>query len=202
MFPKVILLDLDGPLWSDRVIRHHPANDPKHPKLEHLQNKMIEFGDTFCAAGLTYWKMDDVAVGMLNKIMEIEPTIKTVISSSWRELVSRETMEYIFFMNDLRLDLHKDWCTTIPPPVDMYSNWARGGLYKSDRLIQCQQWIEAHKDEISDYVILDDPGSGGSLISDNMVQSVGLKPENVVIVNYEVGMEIDHYLTMFHILTK
>lgn len=196
MLPRVLLLDLDGPLWSDRVIKHHPENDMKHPKLEHLRNKMIENGDTFCASTLTYWKMDDVAVGMLNKIMEIQP-FKTVISSSWRELVSKETMEYIFFMNNLNLDLHRDWCTDLRPQGHTY-----GTREYHDRLAEVQRWINRHKDEIDDYVILDDPGSGGSLISEGMVSSVGLDPSKVVIVNYEVGMELDHYTTVFDILTK
>lgn len=194
--PTVLLLDFDGPLWSDRVIKFHPENKDKHPKMEHLRNKMIEFGDTFVAATLTYWKMDEVAVGMLNHLMEVKP-FKTVISSSWRELCSKETIQYILFMNNLKLDLHHDWLTDIRP-----AGFSYGSKAYSDRLSDVHRWIVQHKDEISDYVILDDPSSGGSLTDDKLVKQVGLDPSRVVIVNEEVGMEIDHFLTIKEILDR
>jgi hypothetical protein len=194
---RILLLDFDGPLWSDRVIRYHPDNnDNNHPTLINLREKMIENGDTFVARIVTYWRMDDTAVGMLNNIMKIQP-FKTVVSSSWRDLCSKETIEHIFAINNLQLDLHDDWHTELSPT----GHSTESKMYE-DRLIQCQRWIKKHQDEIDDYVILDDPGSGGSLISDSMCESVGIDPDKVVIVNYEIGLEIDHYLEIHNILTK
>jgi hypothetical protein len=196
MTANVLILDFDGPLFSDRVIRHHPDNRTNHPNFQRLYEIMQENGDTFGASILTYWKMDEVAVGMLNSLMEIEP-FETVISSSWREFCSRETIEYMFFLNNLKLKLHRDWCTDLRPQGHTY-----GSREYHDRLSEVHRWIERHKDEIKDYVIVDDPGSGGSLIHDGHVTSVGLNPKNVVICNYEVGLELDHYETMKEILLK
>jgi hypothetical protein len=186
----------DGPLWTDRVIRHHKDNHYQNDTLKKLQNQMKVNGDTFAASITSYWRMDETAVHMLNKIMEVQ-TFKTVVSSSWREFCSRETIEYIFELNGLNLTLHDDWCTTIPVSGGMYSSQV-----SRDRLSLVREWLTKHQDEVMVYAILDDPGSGGSLISPNLVRSVNLNPDNVVIVNPDTGIESDHYLTLFHILTE
>lgn len=193
---RILFLDFDGPLWSDRVIRHHKDNHHQNDTLRKLQNKMKENGDTFAAAITSYWRMDETAVHMLNKIMDVQ-VFKTVVSSSWREFCSRETIEYIFELNDLNLVLHDDWCTTIP-----VSGGAYGVQVSRDRLSIVNDWIVSHKDTILDYAILDDPGSGGSLISPGLVRSIDLDPDNVVIVNPEIGMELEHYNILFEVLTK
>lgn len=189
---RVLFLDLDGPLWSDRVIRHHPDNDTSgHPKYKAIRDIAIQNGDTFLASCLTYWKMDDVAVHFLNKLMPFT----TVISSSWRELASKETLEYIFEVNNLKLQLHSDWSTKATPRL----GWE---FYRqNDRLGQIVEWFNRHKDEISDYAILDDPSSGGSLVSDGLVRSVGLDPTKVILVNPEIGLELEHCIRLQELLT-
>lgn len=191
---KVLFLDFDGPLFSDRVIKYHPDNHTRHPKHLKLYEFMQDAGDTFGASLLTYWKMDEVAVHALNQIMEITP-FKTVVSSSWREFCSKETIEYLFFLNNLKLDLHNDWMTDLRP-----TGFSYGTKAYVDRLAEVSAWINRHKDEILDYAVLDDPGSGGSLISEGHVASVGMDPKKVVIVNYEVGLELDHITTLRDLL--
>jgi len=129
----------------------------------------------------------------LNKLMELKP-FKTVVSSTWRELFGRLSIEELFVINNLKLELHDEqWCTPLGEKR-MYG-------YSGDRLHQIWEWIEGRKDEILDYVILDDPSSGGNLSSDGMVASSGLRVRNVILVDPNIGIEHWHYNRMKDILT-
>ena len=192
---NILFLDFDGPLFSDRVINHHPDNCLSSPRLDYLKGFTSCNGDTFGAKVLTYWKMDETAVGMLNKLMKLNP-FETVVSSTWRSLFGRLSIEELFRVNDLNLVLHDtQWCTEL----DISSS--RNYMSHDDRLIQIYRWINARKDEILDYAILDDPMSGGSLSSDNMVESLGLKSKNVILVDPNIGIENWHYNRLRDILT-
>jgi len=192
---KILFADFDGPLWSDRVIRYHPDNtNATHPKREIIAEAMRQNGDTMAAHCLTYWKMDEVAVGMLNWLMEYDH-FYTVVSSTWRELCTRDTIECIFRMNDLRLELHDDWAT------DAHTSKYVGGWYgtsssSDNRLKQIARWVDKNKEIVDDYLILDDPSSGGSLIDENAVRWAKLDPSRVVIVDPFIGMEISHFEQM------
>lgn len=192
---KILFLDFDGPLFSDRVILHHKDNESlKNPTMLDFFNTLNKNGDTFAATCLSYWKMDDCAVNILNKLMQISP-FKTVISSSWRELCSLESIQYLFELNGLNLDIHDDWMTETN---HINNHW---GVEGHDRLIQIKRWIELHKDEICDYVILDDVLSGGSLINESKLKSLQINPERVIIVDHNIGLEHEHWLTLKDILS-
>lgn len=188
---NVLFLDFDGPLWSDRVIYHHPDNtDENHPTRFALKEAMIANGDSFGAASLTYWRMDAVAVHMLNQIMEIQPFF-TVISSGWRDFCSRKTIEHILDLNGLNLQLHQHWMTDLRPPDGDYDIFQRPP--KEERGHQISRWLKNHDGEVRNYAILDDPGSGGSLIDDSFVRHIGLSPNHVVLVDHAIGMERFHF---------
>lgn len=194
---NVLILDFDGPLWPDRVIKHHPLN--RNPvETERIQRLMVANGDSFGAAALTYWKMDETAVGMLNQIMEIQP-FYTVVSSSWRDFCSKETILMLFEENGLNLQLHEHWMT---PLIDrgMYGGYY--GAKDQDRLLEISRWVANHKDTLGEFAILDDPGSGGVLMDDNHVRHAGIDPARVVLVDYTIGMELEHFRQLRDILTK
>lgn len=191
---KVLFLDFDGPLWPDRTIVHHPGNRNKE-KLNWAKEVMIQNGDSFGAEIISYWKMDDVAVGMLNTIMEIEP-FYTVVSSSWREFCSKETVDYLFFMNNLKLQLHpRAWLTDIPR--EGYSPNSREYV---DRSTLIRRWLDTHRDNITDYVVLDDKDSGGLLPRADKMQLLGLDPKKIVIVDYQMGISPDDYHQLCSVL--
>lgn len=151
---------------------------------------MIANGDSFGASSLTYWRMDAVAVHMLNQIMEIQPFI-TVISSSWRDFCSRRTIEHILDINGLNLRLHEHWMTDLRPPSGPYNIFQL--IPPEERGHQISRWLKNHEGEVRNYAILDDPGSGGSLIDDGFVRHIGLNPDNVVLVDHTIGMEQFHF---------
>ena len=188
---NILFLDFDGPLWPDRVIKHHPDNrNMNHPARLDLIEMMNDNGDTFGAATITYWRMDETAVGMLNQIMEIQPFV-TVISSSWKEFCSRDTIEYIMDINGLELELHQHWA------ADYRGMCSKG----ENRGLAISKWLSDHRDEVGSYAVLDDPGSGGDLIDDSFVRHIGLQSENVVLVNYMIGMELEHFTQLRGLLT-
>jgi len=189
---NILFLDFDGPLWSDRVTEFHPDNlDLDHPRRGIIHDTMVLNGDTFIAQILTYWKMDDIAVGMLNTLAELY-TFKTVVSSSWREICSRDTIECIFKQNNLNITLHSHWATdSHRDPLD---------VHVTDRLLQIKRWIDQH--DVRNYAIVDDPESGEALNDPNMVTQYGLDPNNVIIVDPSIGLELKHYYRMRQILSR
>jgi hypothetical protein len=176
---KILFLDFDGPLFSDRVIKFHSQNSYTNDTLRKFNNRCIDNGDTFGAKTTSYWKMDEVAVGMLNTLMDIS-NFRVVVSSTWRQLFSRESIEYLFLLNDLRVVLHDDWCTRLRENINMYeSQYSR-----HNRRTEIEEYISRHS--IEEYVILDDPSSGMDLTEHK-------QQDRVVLVNPSIGMELEHY---------
>ena len=192
---RVLFLDFDGPVWPDRVIKFHPDNRPNNPNLQLIIREMELNGDTFGARMMTYWRMDETAVGMLNNLMEIQP-FYTVVSSTWREFCSKETIQLLFDENDLKLQLHEHWMTPL-------ASTFRESFVNKDmlRLLEIKRWLANHDETVGPYAVLDDPSSGGVLIDDNHVRGVGLDPQAVVLVDPFIGMEIFHYDQLRKLLT-
>lgn len=136
----VLFLDFDGPLFPERQIQHSPTMDEYPGKL-----KFHPF--------ISYWEMDRISVRQLNKLYSIYP-FDTVVSSTWKDFVSREQVEELFSVNDLNLKLHEDWATT--------SN----GRVTAQRVHEIKWWLDDHivGDKKLAHIILDDPWSGSSLL--------------------------------------
>jgi hypothetical protein len=162
---KVLFLDFDGPLFSDRVILHHPANK-KVPDDLKFSSYML------------YWKMDEVAVGMLNKLYQ-RTYFELVISSTWRTLFTKEQIATILEVNDLKIPLHENWCTPYR-------------LSYTSRAHDISSWLGSN--EVKDYIILDDPLSGDGL------QDCTL--DNIILVEPEIGITIDDFLKMQNIVNS
>lgn len=193
---RILFLDFDGPVWPDRVTKFHPDNRPGNHNLRSITQEMERNGDTFGASMMTYWRMDETAVGMLNNLMEIQP-FYTVVSSTWREFCSKNTIQLLFDENDLNLQLHQHWMTPL-------ASTFRGEYLSKDmlRLMEIKRWHANHIDTVSHYAVLDDPSSGGVLMDDAHVRGVGLDPNNVVLVDPFIGMEIFHYEQLKKLLTS
>lgn len=192
---RVLFLDLDGPVWPDRVTKFHPDNTMDNHNFQLIISEMEKNGDTFAACMMTYWRMDEVAVGMLNRLMDIQP-FYTVVSSTWREFCSKDTIQMLFDENDLNLQLHQHWMTPLAATF-------RGDFVNKDmlRLLEIKRWLANHSDTVSHYAVLDDPSSGGVLVDDSHVRGVGLDPNAVVLVDPFIGMEIFHFDQLRKLLT-
>lgn len=192
-YPAVLLLDFDGPLYSARAINHMEQNrDPV--MIGRVAESMREMGDHEAAANLSYWKMDPVAVDMLNGLMQLYP-FETVISSTWRRDCSISTIKYLFDINGLKLKLHEHWRTDLPPPGHT------PGTYRYiDRLTHVSQWIKEHEHTVGSYAVLDDWDSGDSLQDPVLVRNAGLDPSKIVLVDYFNGIGHEDYLRLKELL--
>lgn len=159
---NILFLDFDGPLFSNRAIVTIPENSKPSTIPVGLQNNSI----------ISYWKMDPLAVQMLNTLYDYHP-FTTVISSMWGNFLSKEEVLCLFFQNGLNLHLHENWVT--PRKTN------------SDRANEISWWIDRNPHK--DYIILDDPASGGYLSSAEALIEFNIKPERVFLVDTDNGID-------------
>lgn len=113
---KIIFLDMDGVLC---VPRYNVAVNRIHER------------DVIDPAG----------VGFLNRLLEVDPTIKFVISSTWRKVYTSEELLAHLQAAGFTGEFHNDWKTGRHP--------------KGHRGLEIQEWLEHHP-EITEYIIIDD----------------------------------------------
>lgn len=183
---NVLFLDFDGPLFPQRVLRFHPDNHKPYPGKLSPNRKDIR-----------YWRMDEVAVAMLNRLYN-KHQFETVISSTWRLFCDKEYIEELFEVNGLELKLAEDWAT---------NNYT---FRSCRRLEEVNDYVMSHS--VDDCIILDDKMSGSSLHHFNQssehYEELGKNPfsklnaKNVIIVDYSVGIEEAHYWRMLDIVKR
>lgn len=169
----VLFLDFDGPLFPDRQIRHSPSMQ-FYPGVLGLHE------------WITYWQMDETSVRQLNALYDIYP-FDTVVSSSWKNFVTKEQVEELFEVNELNLHLHKNWCT--PEKLSSY------------RCNEISWWLDEYTVDgvCPAHIILDDPMSGSSLDAGNHMLFGFDKP---LFINPDVGIDSDIYNIMHKIVTS
>ena len=162
-----------------RVATHHPAQQTPYPGRVELH----EF--------ISYWKMDEVAVSMLNFLYELDQ-FDTVISSSWKKLCGKSEVEDLFATNGLILHLGNDWCTQ-----------NLSSTRYCTRASEIELYIKDHP-SITDYLILDDKDSGSSLdaqftepyMSGGNRRPHTLNQERIFLVNPDTGIDSNTYRMM------
>lgn len=117
---KIIFLDFDGPLIPMRAWMLNPLGKTK-----------IE-------------KFDPLAVAFLLYVLEADPSVRLVISSSWRDGGYDFVVQSLEYNGISRQYLHTDWATPLLVNHSM-----------KDRPIEILDWLHRHP-EIQDYVVIDD----------------------------------------------
>jgi hypothetical protein len=145
MTTPIIFLDFDGPLFSTRAMLF-PENKLHAKMPEHLKDVLHPF--------ISYWRMDPIAVTMLNQAIEIT-NAEVVISSTWRELHTKEEILALFDVNGLKVVLHDHWCT--PRNTESGSHLTKYHPHRS-RFEEIQDWLNEHP-EIVKWVSIDDDTS-------------------------------------------
>lgn len=165
MQKNVIFLDFDGPLYPSTV---HMFPENKNPEYDLIH------------PFISYWKMDPVAVAMLNELSE-RFKFEVVLSTSWCSLVSeKDAYERLFDTNGLKLKLHKEWMTP---------------RFRKNREEQIEDWIQSNNP--NDYVIFDDTES-----SDNIILSEFIDQSRVFIIDYHNGILYRDYQRLLDIMMK
>jgi len=85
--------------------------------------------------------LEPAGVGFLNRLLEVDPTIEFVISSTWRKVYTHERLLKHLQDAGFTGKFHVDWRTGQHP--------------KGHRGLEIQEWLTNHP-EITDYLIIDD----------------------------------------------
>lgn len=183
MKEKILFLDFDGPLFSNRIIRYHPGNTYMNPAVKFIRDQ-CERIDPVIAQGVSYAYMDPASVGILNRLQDYHK-FYTVISSTWRSFMDKRGVLELFKLNDLDLVLHDDWCTP-------FSN-------SCVRMGDIYQWCSDRRGaDYYDWIIIDDISSGTTLGNPYLVEELFGEgtSERVVMVDEEIGLVPKHYIRM------
>ena len=177
---KVLFLDFDGPLFSDRMVKFHPDNTYNNKGVTHIRELVREMSP-LVANSVDYAHMDPASVNMLNRLQD-QYGFLTVISSSWKHFLSKAGICDLFNINDLLLPLHDSWVT----PKGKAGN----------RLGDIHDWFEENGGiDKYDWIAIDDPISGGNIADQYIVE--GYLGEDTfkrcIIVDPEVGLTTHDY---------
>lgn len=164
---NIIFLDFDGPLFPNRV--SFTQGDFKSIKLK--ANELGLGSNTF------FWKMDDVAIGMLNKLNS-KFDISFVISSSLAKNHSKNVIENWLKFNGFLGELNNDWTSSSKETIS--------------RLEEIEAWLK--RNHVSDsYIIIDDEVSAPEMKNIQLVNSSSLKINRIVLISPENGILMSHY---------
>jgi hypothetical protein len=171
----VLFLDFDGPLFPDRYISFHRDNRRPYPGS-------VEMPDI-----VSYWKMDPLAVEMLNFLNDTFK-FQTVVSSSWKRFIDKDQCIDLFNTNGLGLSLADDWAT-----IELRDRpWKSCG-----RAAEISEFVNRHS--IEEYIIIDDPMSGSSLDDQN---GHNLAEDRIILINPDLGLGTHDYRQMINIVKK
>ncbi len=169
----IIFLDFDGPLYPKKALFLKENNGQE--SIEMCQNLDLH-------PSVKYWKMDPCAVSMLNKLFE-KNNVKVVVSSSWANpiLHNKEQIVNLFKENGLNASLHNNW------------NTAKKGSHRTEDIYL---WLEDNKEEVEDYIILDDNISAPEMEKHEIVKNFKIKPSNIFLVSFNDGIEYQHFISI------
>lgn len=170
-YPHIVFLDLDGPLFSGRALLMPENNGHESEILKQL--KLHPF--------VSYWKADPVAIAMLHELHKIRP-YHFVISSSWADdnQHNKEQIERLLKINDVNINLHKDWRTP--------------RTKEKDKVKEVSMWLENNK--YADYMVLDDWDSGDKFANDTLLRKNNLNKFKIVLVDAEEGITMKDFYKM------
>jgi len=179
MKKETLFLDFDGPLFPSRWVRYHAGNNKPYQGRVKMTDRV------------NYWVMDPMSVELLNFLHNIFP-FQTVVSSSWRRFVTKEQCEDLFLTNGLKLHLADNWCTA--------ETERRMSDYKCYRAPEIKEYI--NKNKITEYLILDDDGSGSSLREVLNGEESPLNKNRIVLVDEDLGIGSNQHRSMLSIVKQ
>jgi cellulose biosynthesis protein BcsQ len=178
---RVVFVDIDGPMVSDRTIRFDPKNKSNHPTVQDFIAKHCDEGD-FAARVITYIHFDTVAVGMMNELYDQYP-YEMVLSSSWFHIINEKQTRALFEYNGIKAPWHKRWNTP--------------RRFNSTRGEEISWWLKENSSY--DYIVLDDPSSFPDSSDPNVLRQFDIDPDYCIIVDPFIGLEYHHFDQMKNI---
>lgn len=172
MYKNVVFIDFDGPLYPKRVFLMEENKGIVPPqKCKDLNLYPL----------INYWKMDSMAVAMLNNMGEYYDSI-FVISSSWSEIHQRSELQNLLAENGFTGVIHDDWS------LDLNNDLSRAERIKL--------WLDNHPEFSKYYLIIDDKVSAPEMVHSELMLDYGLDPERIFLVSTENGILMGDYHRM------
>jgi hypothetical protein len=170
---KVIFLDIDGVVATQRSYTkqntawYGVSNESKIPKIREGKRSREAYMPDF---NLENWPFDEAAVTILHNIVCDHEDVKIVMSSTWREGQTVESLSQMFQYKGLHI------------PIIGFTPI----LYK-DRGIEILKWIEefGELNDVTHWCVLDDMGNSiRRYVGDKLIQT----DPNIGINEPEFGM--------------
>lgn len=167
---KVIFLDFDGPMYPERALII-PENMGEESKKMCLKLNLYNY--------ISYWKMDPIAVQMLNNLYNNFYPYDLVISSSWSSphMHEKNDIQNLLNANGIIAPLHKDWATD---------------KMNKERIQQILDWLKRNP-ETKDYLIIDDTDSGQELANVKYMKTLNVPKEKIVLASIADGLGMSQY---------
>ena len=165
---SVIFLDFDGPLYPNRIYLMEENKGISQPQVC-IDLKLYPH--------IHYWKMDHMAVGMINNMADNGSIF--VISSSWAEINDLESLSGLLKINGFHGKIHKDWTLEHNPTIT-----------RSERI---KKWLDAHPEFQNNYIVLDDVVSAPEMAKQDLMLLYGLDPSRIFLVDNDNGILMNQY---------
>lgn len=172
---NIIFLDIDGVIqpYDNQYRFLHDMKETINYLCKKYQTEIYRNMDIYdvCAA---YYDWDEIAIGMLTKILRITDSY-VVIHSGWKEYNNLDQMKALFALYNLE-------------------DYIIGICEKGDKIKVINKYLENHKDEINEYIVIDD---------EDMTSSFGhhfVKTRNYLTSkNYEQCIKLLRYKYSFNL---
>lgn len=183
---NVLFLDFDGPLIPRKALML-PQNQPNFAnKFPHLNlARKLELHPF-----IEYWKMDDIAISMLNNIAK--RNCGFVLSTSWISLHEFKTLENLLRVNGFKGEFLPDSTLNVTFCSDDQST-------RLNRAQSIAEWLSRHPEYNDKYIILDDLISAPEMAKNDLMKMYGLSPSRIFLADIDNGISLRTYE---EILTK
>lgn len=173
---KIVFLDFDGPLFPKRIFLMEENKGAVESKMCRKLNLYPH---------IHYWKMDQMAVGMMNNFAEMGAEF--VLSTSWSDLHELVDLENLLQVNGFTGKIHQDWKLD---RVDM-------NLTRSQHV---KIWLDQHPEYFDNYIMIDDDSSAPEIIKPDLLKMYGLDPKRIFAVDLDNGILMRQYHQMMKTL--
>lgn len=173
---KIVFLDFDGPLFPKRIFLMEENKGAVESKMCRNLNLYPH---------IHYWKMDHMAVGMMNNFSDMGAEF--VLSTSWSELHELEVLEHLLKVNGFTGKIHKDWKLE---REDMSLN----------RSQNVKLWLNKHPEYFDNYIMIDDDSSAPEIVKPDLLSMYGLDPKRIFAVDINNGILMGQYHQMMNTL--
>lgn len=185
---NVVFLDFDGPLYPNRalLLKENLPNFAKDPIKINLSQELN------LHPFITYWKMDPIAVAMINHLSQKGCIF--VLSTSWISLHDFDTLQNLLTANGFIGKFHEDWS------VDIVKTSEDNIENRFNRAQSIADWLSRHSEFHNKYLIIDDLLSAPEMAKPDLIKMYGLDYSRIFLADLDNGISLSTYKKMLNLL--